>query len=155
MSPTGNQDSVIGMAVSVAVRATDSAAGGTPAFSATGLPPGLSMAPSGLVSGTPTAVGSYTVSVNAFDPASAPGSATFTWAITSPGGGIVNGGFESGSFFGWVTSGVVTSIVSSGQHSGSHAAQAGSSTDATYGDSTLTQDFSVPAGDGKLSFWST
>lgn len=150
----GGQSSLIGSAVSLQLHATGSSAGQTVTYSATGLPHGLSITPGGLISGTPAAVGSFTVSVTAFDPADAPGSATFTWAITSPGGGIINGGFETGSFYGWITSGPATSIVSSGQHSGAHAAEIGSTDPVLAGnESGITQNFTVPQGDGKLSFW--
>jgi hypothetical protein len=68
-----------------------------------------------------------------------------------PGGGITNGGFETGDFTGWTRGGAATSI-SSTAHSGSHSAMVGS-TSPTNGDSTIAQTFTVPSGDGKLSFW--
>jgi hypothetical protein len=68
-----------------------------------------------------------------------------------PSGGIVNGGFETGSFSGWTTGGQATSI-STTAHSGSFSGQAGS-TSPTNGDSTISQTFTVPSGDAKLSFW--
>ncbi|WP_367127139.1 S8 family serine peptidase [Saccharothrix sp. HUAS TT1] len=81
----GNQSTVVGNAVSLQL----SASGGSApyAFSATGLPPGLSISSSGLVTGTPTTVGSYSVTVTATDSASRTGSTSFSWAITSAGGG--------------------------------------------------------------------
>jgi hypothetical protein len=42
--------------------------------------------------------------------------------------------------------------VSSGAHSGTYAAQAGA-TSPTNGDSSIAQTFTVPSGDGTLSFW--
>jgi hypothetical protein len=65
---------------------------------------------------------------------------------------IVNGGFETGSFSGWTASGAATSIVSSGAHSGTYAARAGSASP-TNGDSNIAQTFTVPSGDATLAFW--
>jgi hypothetical protein len=66
-------------------------------------------------------------------------------------GGIVNGGFETGSFSGWTTGGIATSI-STTSHSGTYAGQAGS-TSPTNGDSTIAQTFTVPTGNNTLTFW--
>jgi hypothetical protein len=62
-------------------------------WSASGLPPGLSIAAStGIVSGTPTTNGTYSVTVTASDPSRPSGSATFAWlvenkvTIPTPGG---------------------------------------------------------------------
>lgn len=58
---------------------------GAPAsFSASGLPPGLSCTGAGLISGTPTASGSYTVAIHASN-AAGTGSATLTIAIAAAG----------------------------------------------------------------------
>lgn len=65
---------------------------------------------------------------------------------------IVNGGFETGSFSGWSTSGASTTIVASGAHSGNFAAMAGS-TSPTAGDSNIIQTFTAAPGDTTLSFW--
>ena len=52
-------------------------------WSATGLPAGLTLAPStGVVTGTPTAAGIATVTVVATDSVGATGSATFHWTVT-------------------------------------------------------------------------
>jgi hypothetical protein len=63
------------------VAATDSGPGQTLTFSATGLPAGLSISSSGLISGTPAAQGSSTVTVTATDGTGAADSASFTWTI--------------------------------------------------------------------------
>jgi hypothetical protein len=52
-------------------------------WKATGLPKGLSMSSSGLISGTPTRLGTWTVTVTATDSTGAHGSATFSWTIHS------------------------------------------------------------------------
>jgi hypothetical protein len=84
----GNQASKVGTAASVPVHATDSGSGQTLAYSATGLPAGLSInASSGLINGTPTAQGTSSVTVTARDGTGASGSASFTWTVSSTGGG--------------------------------------------------------------------
>jgi endo-1,4-beta-xylanase len=83
----GSQSGTVGTAVSVQVHATDSTAGQTLTYSATGLPAGLSINSSGLISGTPTTAGTSTVMVTATDGSGATGTASFAWTVTSAGGG--------------------------------------------------------------------
>jgi hypothetical protein len=65
---------------------------------------------------------------------------------------IVNGDFETGSLAGWKPKGT-TGIASSGCHGGTSCAMLGLPT-ATRGDSSITQQFRVPAGANlTLSFW--
>jgi hypothetical protein len=82
----GAQSTQLGAVVSKALTATDSnAAITTFTWGAGGLPPGLSIsASSGTISGIPTAVGAFTVTVTAADSTGSSGSATFTWQITNP-----------------------------------------------------------------------
>jgi endo-1,4-beta-xylanase len=83
----GNQTGTVGTAASVQIQASDSAAGQTLSYSATGLPAGLSInASTGLISGTPTANGTSSVTVTVRDTTNASGSASFSWTI-GPGGG--------------------------------------------------------------------
>ncbi|ONI76107.1 peptidase M4 family protein [Actinosynnema sp. ALI-1.44] len=77
--------------VNTAVNLQLSATGGTAPlhWTATGLPEGLSISDDGLISGTPTAEGSSSVTVTATDSSSPAksGSATFSWTVTPGGGG--------------------------------------------------------------------
>jgi subtilisin family serine protease len=103
----GTRTGTVGVATSLQMTATG---GITPyTWSATGLPPGLSINPSsGLISGTPTTAGTYSVTVRATNASGGlSGTASFQWIINPPGGGcsgggekVTNGGFESGTT-GW------------------------------------------------------
>jgi putative Ig domain-containing protein/carbohydrate binding protein with CBM4/9 domain len=149
------QTSTVGTAVSLQIQASDSISGQTLTYAATGLPQGVAIdSGSGLISGTPTTAGTSSVTVTATDSTGASGSATFGWTVNSTTGGgnaIVNGGFENGSLSGWTTGGASSSIVSSGAHSGTYAAQLGG-VDATNGDSSASQTFTATSG-GTLRFW--
>lgn len=64
--------------------ASDTAPGRTLTYSATGLPPGLSInATTGVISGTPNTVGTYTAVVTVTDNIGIQGSTNFGWSITS------------------------------------------------------------------------
>ncbi|MGQ0842241.1 M28 family peptidase, partial [Actinokineospora sp.] len=75
----GSRTGTVGTATSLQLTAT----GGTAPYtwSATGLPTGLSITAAGLISGTPTTAGTYSVTATATDSASRAGSATFGWTI--------------------------------------------------------------------------
>jgi hypothetical protein len=78
--------------------------------------------------------------------------ANFTTS-SSPSSVIVNGGFETGNFNGWSLLGAASPhIVSSGAHSGSYAADVGS-TSPFVGQSSLFQTVTIPAGSSSLTFW--
>jgi poly(hydroxyalkanoate) depolymerase family esterase len=78
----GDQTATSGTPINaLQVKATDSATGQTLAYSATGLPPGLSISTGGLISGTPSSGGTFTTVVSATDSTGATGSARFTWTV--------------------------------------------------------------------------
>ncbi|MFI7603424.1 beta strand repeat-containing protein, partial [Actinoplanes sp. NPDC049681] len=87
VGPTVNapatQNSTTGTAItSLTVTA---AAGKTPyTWTATGLPTGLTMTTGGVISGTPTVAGTFTVTVTAKDSTGRTGSKTFTWNVAAP-----------------------------------------------------------------------
>jgi YVTN family beta-propeller protein len=81
----GNQGGSVGLAVAgLQIQASDPN-GDTLAYSASGLPPGLAIdLASGLISGTPTAPGTYAVQAAASDGFNS-ASTSFTWTITGVG----------------------------------------------------------------------
>src|SRR5207244_1482920 len=97
-----------------------------------------------------TPVGTYTVTVTGTG-TDVTHTTPITLTVTSSGGsGIVNGGFETGTFSGWTTAG--TTSISTSPHSGTYAGQAGS-TAPTNGDSSIAQTFTAPSGASSLTFW--
>jgi hypothetical protein len=89
----GNQTSTVGNPVSLQIQASDSD-GGTLSYSAAGLPAGLTINPTtGLITGTPTAAGTPSVTVTAKDATGPSGNTTFSWTINPTGGG--GGGFAA------------------------------------------------------------
>src|ERR1700722_1606344 len=84
----GTQTGSVGTAASLQIRATDSAAGQTLSYTATGLPAGLAVnASTGLISGTPTAAANSPVAVTVRDGTGATGTASFAWNVSGGGGG--------------------------------------------------------------------
>jgi hypothetical protein len=143
---------------------TLSASGGTGSYtwSATGLPPGVTIGSStGTVSGAPTTAGSYTVSATATSGGSS-GSTSFTFTIAGTGGGtgcatgqkLSNPGFESGASAWAASSGVIAQNgPNEPAHSGTwNAWMNGYGTTHT---DTLSQSVTVPAGctSSTLSFY--
>jgi F5/8 type C domain-containing protein/glycosyl hydrolase family 64 (putative beta-1,3-glucanase)/putative Ig domain-containing protein len=83
----GSQTSTVGTAVSLPMQASDSASGQTLTYTASGLPAGLSIGPSGLITGTPTTASTSTATVTATDSTGATGSAAFSWTVNTAGTG--------------------------------------------------------------------
>lgn len=153
----GNQSTVTGHAVSLSMSAT----GGTQPYSwSATLPAGLSINSStGVISGTPTTVGSSTATVTVHDAASHTASTTFTWAITASTGCTAaqllgNPGFETGTATPWTTTAGVINPNGAGEtaHTGTwYAWLDGYGTTHT---DTLAQTVTIPAGcSASLSFW--
>jgi hypothetical protein len=147
----GSQSTTTGGSVSLQIKATDSA-GATLTYSASGLPTGLSINSStGVISGTASTAGTYQVTVTASDSTGASGSASFSWTVSSSGGGtctstqlLGNPGFESGNTTWSASSGVITNDTGESAHGGSYYAWLDG-----YGSShtdTLSQSVTVPSG---------
>jgi Zn-dependent metalloprotease len=155
-----NQSTVVNTAASLQIQAS-STNGGALTYTATGLPTGLSInASTGLISGTPTVTGTSSVTVTATDSTNATGSASFTWAVTTAGGGCTaaqllgNPGFETGTAAPWTASaGVIDNGTGEASHGGSWKAwMNGYGTTHT---DTLSQTVTIPAActTATFSFW--
>ena len=103
------------------------------------------------VSAGTAAAATYTVTVTGTEGATTHSASVGVTVTATSGGGIVNGGYETGNFSGWTTVGTAV-VVSSGAHGGTYAARVGG-TSPTNGDSSTVQTFTVPAGKTTLSFW--
>ena len=70
-----------GAGVSFAMQAADSDTSQNLTFTATGLPPGISIASNGTITGASNTLGTYTVTVTATDQRGVSGTATFVWSV--------------------------------------------------------------------------
>src|SRR3954454_6478952 len=112
-----------GSAQAVTFSASGVPAGTTASFSPASVTAGASSTLT-LAVGSSTAAGTYTITVTGTG-ASATHTAAVSLTVTSaaPPGGVVNGGFETGSLTGWSSAGVVAPRIVTTAHSGSYAAQ--------------------------------
>ncbi len=139
-----------GSAATVSLTASVSPSGPTASLSPTSVTAGGSSTLTVSV-GSAVAAGSYTVTVTGTE-GSAVHNTTVSVTVTTSGGGggVTNGGFETGSLSGWTTVG--TTAISTTAHTGSYSAMVGSSA-AFNGDSSVSQTFTVPTGNNTLSFY--
>ncbi|RAG85133.1 hypothetical protein DN069_13485 [Streptacidiphilus pinicola] len=133
------------------------------ALSASGLPTGATAAfsPSSVTAGgsstltvstaSSTPVGTYQITVTGTGTTHTH-TATFSLTVngSSGGGGVTNGGFETGSFSNWTTTGNAA-VTAGAAHSGSYGAMLGLTTPSNT--STAAQTFTAPTGSTKLSFY--
>ncbi|MEU1179995.1 M4 family metallopeptidase [Streptomyces sp. NPDC005820] len=152
----GSQSTTVGTAVSLQISAS-STNSGTLTYAASGLPTGLSISSTGLISGTPTTAGSYSTTVTVTDSTGATGTASFTWTISSSGGGsctstqlLGNNGFESGNTTWTASSGVITNSSSQAARTGSYKAWL-DGYGSTHTD-TLSQSVTIPSGCTNTTF---
>jgi hypothetical protein len=80
----GAQRTAAGTAIRLQVRSLNAAAGQAPVFTSNGLPRGLSISASGLITGTVSALatGDHAVTVTALTPLGVTGAVSFTWTVT-------------------------------------------------------------------------
>jgi GH25 family lysozyme M1 (1,4-beta-N-acetylmuramidase) len=76
-----NRTGAAGTPIWLRVPVSDPDTGYAPALTASGLPPGMSMNSSGVITGWPYVPGTYTVKVSASDRLDGTGSASFTWTV--------------------------------------------------------------------------
>ncbi|MBS2553532.1 putative Ig domain-containing protein [Catenulispora sp. NL8] len=165
VSNPGNQTGTVGTAASVQIAASDSAAGQTLTYSATGLPAGLAVnSATGAISGTPTTAGTDSVTVTATDGTGATGSTSFSWTVNAAGTGgscaggqlLADPGFENGtSDTAWTASNsdiINNDTTDEPAHTGSWDAWLGGNDNTT---DTLAQTVTIPSGctNYTFSFW--
>jgi hypothetical protein len=156
----GAQTATVGTPKSVQLQGTSSGAGQTLTWSATGLPAGLALnTTTGLVSGTPTAAGTFATTVTAKDTTGASGSASFSWTVAAAptactGQKLGNPGFETGTAAPWTASNasIVSNSTSRPARTGSWKAWLGGNGRSVT--ETVTQQVAVPSGcKATLKFW--
>jgi GH25 family lysozyme M1 (1,4-beta-N-acetylmuramidase) len=81
--PVSNRSGAAGIPISFRVPVSNPDTGYTPTLTASGLPAGMSMDSSGLLTGWPYAPGTSTIRVSASDGLDGSGSASFTWTVSA------------------------------------------------------------------------
>ncbi|MEV6174563.1 M4 family metallopeptidase [Streptomyces sp. NPDC051954] len=81
VAPIADQISGIGQAVSLQTDAFTTNSGASLTYTATGLPDGLTISDTGLISGTPTALGTSDVGITVTDDTGASTSVSFSWEV--------------------------------------------------------------------------
>ena len=151
VAPGGSVKATVSTAVTSgsAQTITLSASGGTASFSPSSVTAGGSSTMT-VTTTASTAPGTYTITVTGSAP-SGSHSANFTLTVTgsSGGGGLVNGGFETGSLSPWVCQ-PGDAVVSSPVHSGSHALQVSPTSSQT---GECDQTVTLAAGSHTLTAW--
>jgi hypothetical protein len=151
-----NESSTIGTAVTngaaqtVSLSASGAPAGTTAAFNPTSVTAGNSSTMTVSV-GASTAPGNYTFTVTGTG-TSATHSVNVALTVAGPPPGVRNGGFETGDFTSWSPSGAFLPRLVTTGHTGTYAAQLGSPSPYN-GNSTLTQNVTIPTGTSRLTFW--
>ena len=152
----GNGTSTITTSVSggfnsaISLSASGAPAGTTVSFSPASIAaPGSGSSTMTMAVGAGTAAGTYTITVTGTG-GSKTHSATVSLTVTAAGGALTNGGFETGNFSGWTTTGTAA-VNTAAKHGGTYGAQLGSTTPSL--DSTAAQTFTLPSNASTLSFW--
>jgi len=134
----------------ISLSASGAPAGTTVSFSPTSIAaPGSGTSTMTMAVGASTAAGTYTITVTGAG-GSLSRSTSVSLTVTAPGGALTNGGFETGSFSGWTTTGSAA-VNTAAHHSGTYGAQLGVNTPTT--DSTAVQTFTLPSNASTLTFW--
>ncbi len=141
-----------GSAQTVTLAASGLPTGATATFSPASVTAGGSSTAT-ITTGSSTPAGTYTVTITGTG-TSATHSTGYTLTVNPVGGGgIANGGFETGSLSGWTASGPAAGVTTTGPHGGVYAALMGSLSTPTNGDSSIVQTFTAPTGSTKVSFY--
>jgi uncharacterized membrane protein len=142
-----------GFNAAVALSASGQPAGVTVAFNPTSIAaPGSGSSTMTITVAASTATGTSTITVTGTG-GSKTHTTTVSLTVTAPSTNpVVNGGFETGNFTGWTTSGAASSVIAGAAHSGNFGAQLGATT-ATNGDSSISQTFTMPSSSPTLTFW--
>jgi len=111
--------------------------------------PGSGSSTMTIATSSSTPVGTYTVTATGSG-GGLTHTTTVTLTVTTASTSLTNGGFETGNFSGWTTTGTAA-VNTAAKHGGTYGAQLGSTSPST--DSTAVQTFTLPSNATQLSFW--